>query len=267
MPDWDLDRYGQFAGLRLQPALDLLSRVPSLPAGDIVDLGCGAGAVAEALERRFPERHRIGVDRSPKMLAQAQKAHPGYSALVEADLPLWEPSAKLALIYRNAALNWVADHSVLLPRLAGFLAPKGTLAFQVPRQSARPSHALWRTLSAELFPDRFDWSDWAPEVADPAFYAALLSGLGTVHIWETEYYQHLPSAGLAHPVRIFTRATYGRRVLGKLSAAEQAVLEAAYDARVADVYPLAEDGAVWFPFRRLFCLLTRDRIDARSQAH
>ena len=49
MPDWDPEAYARFRDLRLRPALDLLARVPQLPAGDVVDLGCGAGAAGPAL--------------------------------------------------------------------------------------------------------------------------------------------------------------------------------------------------------------------------
>ena len=76
--DWNPSRYGQFKGQRLRPALDLLSRIGELPEGDVVDLGCGAGAVGPALRARFPERRIIGVDTSPAMLAQAVTGTPGH---------------------------------------------------------------------------------------------------------------------------------------------------------------------------------------------
>lgn len=254
MADWKPDRYALFADLRLRPALDLLGAVPELPEGAVVDLGCGAGAVAAALRARFPGRALVGVDSSPKMLAQAEGA---YDSLTEARIEDWEPAAPPALIFANAALNWVEDHAAVLTRLTGLLPSAGVLAVQVPRQSARPSHALWRSLSTELFPGRFDWSDWVSEVAEPAFYARLLERLGAARVWETQYYQRLEPCSDAHPVRLFTRATYGRRVLDKLSEAEQTRIEAAYDLSVAETYPLEADGSVWFPFRRLFFVVQK----------
>ena len=69
--DWNPAAYARFADLRLRPALDLLGRVGALPAGDVVDLGCGAGSVGPALRDRFTGRTIVGVDASPAMLAEA----------------------------------------------------------------------------------------------------------------------------------------------------------------------------------------------------
>jgi trans-aconitate 2-methyltransferase len=51
--DWSPGAYDAFRDFRLRPALDLLTRVPpDLPEGDVVDLGCGSGAVGPALRAR-----------------------------------------------------------------------------------------------------------------------------------------------------------------------------------------------------------------------
>ncbi|MGY9049331.1 MAG: methyltransferase domain-containing protein, partial [Rhodobacterales bacterium] len=64
--DWNPGAYHRFRGLRLRPALDLLRSVGPLPEGDVVDLGCGGGAVGPALGQL--RRRLIGVDKSPAML-------------------------------------------------------------------------------------------------------------------------------------------------------------------------------------------------------
>lgn len=252
--DWDPAGYGQFRDLRLRPALDLLAQVPDLPPGPVVDLGCGAGAAGPALTARFPDRTLWGLDRSPAMLEEAE-ATGLYRCLCRADIAEWAPPAPPALIFANAALNWVSDHAGLLPRLAGFLAPGGVLAMQAPRQQAAPSHAALRDLSARLFPDRFDWSGWREPVLDIAAYDAVLQGLGEVSLWETVYAQTLPPAAEGHPVRAFTAATAARPVLERLDPAEAASFMAAYDGVLQTAYPRRADGSVLFPFRRIFLVL------------
>lgn len=255
MTDWNPQSYDRFRGLRLRPALDLLAQVGDLPAGDIVDLGCGSGAVGPVLAARWPDRRRVGVDLSPAMLDRARETG-AYSALVEADVAAWRPEAPPALIFSNAALHWVGEHAALMPRLAGYLAPGGTLAVQMPRQFKAPSHRFLRDIAASMFPDRFDFADYEAPVRSSESYWELLAPLGRVDAWETDYVQRLDPSPEGHPVRRFTESTAMRPFLEKLSAAESAAFVHAYEAALAAAYPLLPDGGVLFPFRRCFFTVT-----------
>lgn len=252
--DWNPETYSRFRGLRLRPALDLLAQVGDLPDGAVVDLCCGNGAVGPALALRWPGREQIGVDASPAMLDEAARLGL-YHRLIGADVALWQPDAAPALIFSNAALQWLGDHATLLPRLAGLLAPGGTLAVQMPRQFGAPSHRFLRDIAAAMFPDRFDAGPDEPPVRTAAGYWQMLSGLGQVDAWETDYVQLLQPAEGAHPVRRFTESTAMRPYVECLTGAETAAFCAAYDAALAAAYPLAADGSVLFPFRRCFFVL------------
>lgn len=249
--DWNPGAYARFRGLRLRPALDLLAQVGDLPPGDIIDLGCGDGAAAAALAGRFPGRRLVGVDASPAMLERAS----GYDAKVEADIAGWRPETPPALIFSNAVLHWLPDHAALMPRLAGHLAPGGVLAVQMPRQFLAPSHRFLRDIAAAQFPDRFDFGHYQPPVAPAVQYHEMLSPLGQVAAWETEYVQRLDPCEAGHPVRAFTGSTAMRPFVEKLTAEETAQFIAAYDAALGSAYPLLADGSVLFPFRRAFFVL------------
>ncbi len=243
MTDWDPAAYAAFRSLRLRPALDLLAQVPDLPPGDVVDLGCGDGAAAAALAARFPGRRLVGVDASPAMLAQAR----GYAATVRADIARWQPDTAPALVFSNAALHWLAGHEALFPRLAGMLAPGGTLAVQMPGNFLAPSHRLLRDLAQRLFPDRFDLAGYAPPVLPPDRYWHLLSPLGRTTLWETEYLQVLDAVPEGHPVRAFTASTALRPFLEPLSADEAARFVAAYDDALRQAYPCLPTAVPCFP--------------------
>lgn len=249
--DWNPGAYARFRGLRLRPALDLLAQVGDLPPGDIIDLGCGDGAAAAALAGRFPGRRLVGVDASPAMLERAS----GYDAKVEADIAGWRPETPPALIFSNAVLHWLPDHAALMPRLAGHLAPGGVLAVQMPRQFLAPSHRFLRDIAAAQFPDRFDFGHYQPPVAPAVQYHEMLSPLGQVAAWETDYVQRLDPCEAGHPVRAFTGSTAMRPFVEKLTAEETAQFIAAYDAALGSAYPLLADGSVLFPFRRTFFVL------------
>lgn len=253
--DWSPGAYDAFRDFRLRPALDLLARVPpDLPEGDVVDLGCGSGAAGPALRARFPGRRLIGIDASPAMLAAAGAGV--YDALAEADVAAWRPEAPPALIFSNAVLHWLPDHTTLMPRLAGLVARGGCLAVQMPRQSDAPSHRLIRDVSARLFPGLFDWSGWVAPVAAPEVYARMLAPLGSADIWETTYLQRLPAADVGHPIRLFTQSTAVRPVAERLDETAREAFLAAYDAALAEAYPAEADGTVLMPFRRLFFVLS-----------
>jgi trans-aconitate 2-methyltransferase len=252
--DWNPAAYARFGDLRLRPALDLLAQVGDLPEGDIVDLGCGAGAVGPALAGRFAGHGLTGVDTSDAMLAAAALTG-AYGATRRADIADWVPDRPPALVFSNAALQWLPDHDSLLPRIAGWLAPGGWLAVQMPRQYDQPSHRLLRDIAARMFPDRFDLAGWQAPVWPAMAYWTLLAPLGRVNAWETDYVQHLPAAAEGHPVRAFTASTAMRPFVERLNAAEAAAYQAAYDDALKAAYPLRPDGSVLMPFRRVFLVL------------
>lgn len=253
--DWDAGSYDRFRRLRLRPAMDLLAQVPTVPDGDVVDLGCGSGAAATALRKRFPNRRLIGIDRSHTMRVQAEALNI-YDTIHEVDIAHWAPTDPVALIFSNAVLHWLPDHVPLLRRLQSMLVPGGSLAMQMPRQLGRPSHDLIYQTVHSMFPDRFD-GVVPVQVAPPVTLYQMLAAFGPVAIWETEYLQKLPASEIGHPVRIFTQSTAARPILTQLDTADQRAFLAQYDAALLEAYPLDRVGCALMPFRRQFAVLTK----------
>lgn len=253
---WNVAVYEAFHDLRLRPALDLLARVPFCPPGDVIDLGCGAGAVGVALRARFPDRHLVGMDGSADMLRKAAFGSV-YDQLDQGDIAAWRPETAPALIFSNAALHWLGGHEALIPRLFDALAAGGVLAVQMPSQLTRPSHQTMIAAAAKVRPDLFQGWRPFPSHLTPAAYADLLPD-ADVEIWTTEYHQLLPaSADGAHPVRNFSSSTAGRPVLSKLDGVETKAFAAAWDKSLEAAYPRRSDGGVWFPFQRLFFVASK----------
>lgn len=254
--DWNPGTYAKFRGFRLRPAIDLLTQIDDLPAGDIIDLGCGNGAVGPALSARFAGRRLIGVDSSPAMLAEAEKTG-AYDQLIQADATVWAPKRQPALIFSNALCHWLGDHASLFPHLLAMVRSGGALAVQMPRQFGAPSHALLRQIAQSEFPDIFDFSNWRAPVGDPVSLAGMLEGAGDLNIWETEYFQRLEPESTGHPVRHFTGSTAMRPFLEKLDDTQAALFQARYDQALALAYPTDDAGGVLFAFRRVFFVLRR----------
>ncbi len=249
---WDPTQYLTFGNERLQPALDLLARVPLETPDTMVDLGCGAGNVTKFLQGRWPNAHITGIDGSPEMLERARTEAPDIE-WVQADMNDWRPDVPVDLIYSNAALHWLDDHSGLFPRLMTYLAPGGYLAAQMPRNWEAPSHTHiteavqqgpWR---AELEPLLRPSPSHAPEV----YYEALAPVSSGLDIWETEYCQILDGE---NPVAEFVKGSQLKRFLDALDEPHRTAFEQEYRTRMLSAYPKRQDGKTLFPFRRLFIL-------------
>jgi len=249
---WDPAQYLKFSNERLQPALDLLGRIPAQAPEQVVDFGCGAGNLSPMLQARWPQAKLIGVDSSPEMLAKARADHPGVD-FVQANVAEWQPAAPVDVLFSNATLHWLDGHDGLLPALLGHVKPGGWLAIQMPRNFEAPSHTCindaieqgpWRDKLLPYLRRRPVWP--------PAEYWRLLQDrVSMLTLWETDYIQVLSGD---NPVAEYTKGTWLKQFLDRLQGDERAAFEADYRARVAKAYPKEADGRTLFPFKRLFIL-------------
>jgi trans-aconitate 2-methyltransferase len=252
---WDPAKYLEFAGPRLQPAVDLLARVPLVAPASVYDLGCGAGNVTRLLAERWPAARVTGVDGSPAMLAAAARTAPGIR-FVEADLRAWTAPEPADLIYSNAALHWIDDHAALFPHLLRQLGPGGVLAVQMPRNHAAPSHTeMVAAAESGRWRDRLAPLLRRVPVGPPAAYHDILTSCTSrLEIWETEYLHVLTGE---NPVVEWTRGSALRPLLEALDEPDRGAFLAEYAARIARAYPPRADRRTLLPFRRLFILAIR----------
>ena len=251
---WDPEQYLRFADERGRPFRDLLARIGAADPRVVADLGCGAGNLTRELAERWPGADVEGVDASPEMIERARAEVGDRVRLTLADVREWRPAAPVDVLVSNATLQWVPDHVPLLDRIAGFLAPGGWLAVQVPGNFGEPSHTLLRALAAEPeWRDRLDGVPW-PRVEEPETYLARLAAAGLqVDAWETTYLQVLHGED---PVLAWMRGTGLRPVLSALDGGDREAFESRYAQRLRTAYPRREYGTV-LPYRRIFLVARR----------
>ncbi len=90
----------------------------------VVDLGCGPGNSTELLVERYPQSEIVGLDSSPDMLRKARERLPKLK-FVEADIATWSPEPDTDLLFSNAVMQWLPDHTAVLRRLLEALKPGG----------------------------------------------------------------------------------------------------------------------------------------------
>ncbi len=258
---WNPSQYLQYEDARLRPALDLLARIPLEHPASIVDLGCGAGNVAQWLASRWPDADIVGVDGDAAMLDRARQATAGSPQYrwIQSDLAAWRPEARPDLIYSNAALHWLDDHEGLFPRLLQSVAPGGVLAVQMPDNFRAPSHRLlvevaqstrWRSAVGHLVrPD--------PVHALQRYVDWLEPHARAIDAWSTEYLQPLAARSDGeHPVVAWLKGSALVPIIAALEASSREALIAEYAQRIEQAYVRRPDGTVLFPFRRVFVVAT-----------
>lgn len=253
-PRWDPTQYDVYADERARPFRDLTARIDVAEPRVVLDLGCGPGSQTETLCERWPHARVVGLDSSADMIAAAEpRGRSGRLEFVHSDLRGYRPGEPVDVVIANALLQWVPGHLDLLALIAGWLAPGGVLAVQVPDNFSDPSHTLLRDL--RLSPK---WRDRLGHGADrelaverPTRYLDALTDAGLVpDVWQTTYLHLLAGPD---PVLQWMKGTALRPVLSALADDPAATDEFLGELAVllAAAYPSGKSGTV-FPFRRTF---------------
>lgn len=256
MPSWDPNQYLKFADERTRPAVELLSRVPLDNPKRIVDLGCGPGNSTILLKKRWPKAEVSGLDFSGEMLLAAREKFPKLK-WIEEDITSWKASRPLDLVFSNAALQWLPNHSALLPRLLAQVDVGGVLAIQMPANQYSAVHQILRDVAGDAaWKTELQGAARAIHVESPVFYYDLLcEETSRIDLWETEY-QHIMKS--AQAILEWMRGTAMRPYLAALKDDDRIMhFEQMALARIGEIYPRRPDGKVLFPFRRLFLVATK----------
>lgn len=190
------------------------------------------------------------------MLVQAA-AEPSTVQWLEADAQTWQPAEPPALIYSNAALQWVDQHETLFPRLLSLLSTGGCLAVQMPLSWGATSHRLMRDTLDDGGPNGAPIGDAALRAAvgrkwvedAEVYYDLLVAEVQSLDIWSTEYLQVLDGED---PVLEWVQGTGLRPILTGLNDVDREVFLTAYRQRLRQAYPMRPNGRTLYPFGRLF---------------
>jgi trans-aconitate 2-methyltransferase len=261
MPTWNADQYLKFADERTRPCRDLAARIAVPEARSVIDLGCGPGNSTRVLAGRWPDAEIIGLDSSSAMLETARKEQPEREWVL-GDIVEWSKQAdarRFDVVFANASLQWIPDHTTNFPRLLARVAPLGAFAAQLPGNHEGPIHQLMRDMAASAA-----WRRWFPtgkvrewHSSDLAhYYDVLAPHAARLDIWET-LYVHIFSG--AEDIVEWYKGSGMRPYLEAIGTeADRERFAAEYLAGIRVLYPPRTNGRVLFPFRRLFMIAYHD---------
>jgi SAM-dependent methyltransferase len=127
--------------------------IPLIPAGEVLDLACGAGRHARLLAARGNKV--LAVDRDSGLLAQAAGA--GIETL-RVDLECDPPDGSIASLFREGRFSGIVVtnylHRPLFPQLLSSLAPGGVFIYETFAQGngrfGKPSNPVFLLQPGEL---------------------------------------------------------------------------------------------------------------------
>ncbi|WP_137125901.1 class I SAM-dependent methyltransferase [Roseomonas sp. HF4] len=177
---------GRWSRRLAEAVLDVLP----LPAGgDVLDAGCGTGALAGAIAARDAAARVTGVDLSPAFVSAARAQAPAARLLVADVTRLPLPDAAFDAALSLLVLQFVPDRAAAVAEMARVTRPGGLVAAAMwdftggfPFLRAFADTVAATEPDGEAFRARY----WADPVGAPGRLGALLAGAGLVEVAERD---------------------------------------------------------------------------------
>ena len=142
-------RYDHYGRIQNKIAQNLAATLPEFDKPDILEIGCGTGALTQYLLSAYKDGRFHVTDISPQMINHA-RARIGALDEVEWSVMDGENPAsdrRYDLIIGNMAFQWFENADEALERLRGFLNPGGAVFYTVP---APACFKEWRSVLSEM---------------------------------------------------------------------------------------------------------------------
>lgn len=194
--DFDGRKYRQASSHQKEWGFKLIQDLHLSGSEQVLDLGCGDGALSAQLAELVPKGSVLGLDASPGMIAAAGGFQGSNLSFVLKDINDLDFDNQFDIVFSNATLHWIKDHDRMLERVHRSLKPGGALRFNFAGDG-NCSHfykVIRQAMAHPLFTryfSAFDWPWYMPTVEE---YEVLVRRLPfvSVRVWGEKADRYFP---------------------------------------------------------------------------
>jgi trans-aconitate methyltransferase len=131
---WNASEYEKYSTGQKKWAKELLAKLRLEKGMSVLDIGCGDGSITAGIAEKVPDGLIVGVDSSDSMIMLAADRYPSsvyknltFEVMDAKNLTFFN---KFDLVFSNAALHWVDDHSQVFKGINKSLKPGGRILIQ-----------------------------------------------------------------------------------------------------------------------------------------
>ena len=126
---WDAKDYAKQSSAQFKWAKELIDRISLTGQESILDIGCGDGKITALLSQKC--KKMVGIDASKEMIQEASAQYRTYEnlSLYQKDASKLNFQNEFDLIFSNATLHWIKDHTPVLKGVYESLKPGGKFFF------------------------------------------------------------------------------------------------------------------------------------------
>ena len=133
--NWDADDYANNSSAQLQWAEELITKLALQGSESLLDIGCGDGKISAQLAHVVKNGRVLGIDSSENMIQRASEKFPPTTnpnlSFLHMDATEIHLSQKFDIVFSNATLHWVKNHSAVLRGVHSCLKSGGMILFQM----------------------------------------------------------------------------------------------------------------------------------------
>jgi trans-aconitate methyltransferase len=133
--NWNAVEYERNSQAQQKWAEELMGKLRLTGSEDVLDVGCGTGKVTADIAGMVVNGSVLGIDNSSSMIDLAKERHPKneYPNLLfqVMDAAYMSFTDRFDVVFSNAALHWVRDHTLVVQGMFNSLKPGGRILLQM----------------------------------------------------------------------------------------------------------------------------------------